>query len=159
MANFDAAFRLTLGHEGEYVNDSDDPGGETKWGISARSYPNLNIKDLRVEDAKKIYRRDFWNKAKLESVRSQIVANKLFDIAVHQGVTKAVLFAQKACNTLGTDILEDGVMGSITVEAINSFKHAVALVNVITYYRIEHYLKLAEQPSRKKYIFGWLNRA
>ncbi len=56
---FAVALEKVLAHENGYVNDPDDPGGETKFGISKRSYANLNIKDLTREQAAEIYYRDF----------------------------------------------------------------------------------------------------
>ncbi|WP_425526518.1 glycosyl hydrolase 108 family protein [Xanthomonas oryzae] len=49
-----------LSHEGGYVNDPRDPGGETQWGISKRAYPELNIRALTRDQAIEIYRRDYW---------------------------------------------------------------------------------------------------
>ena len=60
MSNFDRAFRFLIGEEGGYVNDPADPGGETKFGISKRAYPQLDIKSLTLDQAKAIYRRDYW---------------------------------------------------------------------------------------------------
>ena len=50
--SFETAFRFTLGHEGGYVDDPRDPGLETKYGISKRSYPAVDIKALTLEQAK-----------------------------------------------------------------------------------------------------------
>jgi lysozyme family protein len=58
---FDQAFTRLLGHEGGYVNNPADPGGETNWGISKRSYPQVDIKALTQQQAKWIYQRDFWD--------------------------------------------------------------------------------------------------
>ena len=58
--NFDVAFEKLIGHEGGYVNDARDPGGETKYGISKRAYPDEDIAGLTLERAKQIYRRDCW---------------------------------------------------------------------------------------------------
>lgn len=60
-SNFEAAFAIVVGVEGGYVNDPQDPGGETKYGISKRRYPNEDIKNLTLERAKFLYQRDFWN--------------------------------------------------------------------------------------------------
>ncbi len=57
---FNKAVRIILAHEGGYVNHPADPGGETNMGISKRSYPDLDIKNLTVAMAKEIYFRDFW---------------------------------------------------------------------------------------------------
>ena len=57
---FEEAFSRLMGHEGGYSNDPLDPGGETNWGISKRSYPNVDITNLTRAEAKVIYREDFW---------------------------------------------------------------------------------------------------
>ena len=57
---FDKAFEFTIGVEGGYVNDPSDPGGETKFGVSKKSYPNLDIKNLTITQAKEIYYKDYW---------------------------------------------------------------------------------------------------
>ena len=62
MSNFDDFIGRVLTHEGGYVLDPRDPGGETRWGISKRSYPHVDIKNLSRESAVGIYRRDFWDR-------------------------------------------------------------------------------------------------
>ena len=47
-----------LEHEGGYVNDPKDLGGETNFGITKRWYPDLDIKNLTKEDAIEIYKKD-----------------------------------------------------------------------------------------------------
>lgn len=81
---FDDAFDRLIGHEGGYVNDPADPGGETQWGISKRSYPHLNIRALTRADAKVIYREDFWYRIHAEMLADG-VAFQLFDFAVNSG--------------------------------------------------------------------------
>ena len=56
------AFKKVIGHEGGYVFDPDDAGGETIYGISKRAYPHLDIKELTLDDARKIYFEDYWKK-------------------------------------------------------------------------------------------------
>jgi lysozyme family protein len=60
MSVFDDLIGRVLTHEGGYVSDPRDPGGETRFGIAKRSYPNVDIKALTRDDAIAIYRRDFW---------------------------------------------------------------------------------------------------
>ncbi len=99
MADFDRAFKYLIGEEGGYVNDPADPGGETKYGISARSYPRVNIRDLTLTDAKAIYKRDFWDPLQLDQ-RQWGAALCLFDCAVNQGLTRAkALLAQVATSS------------------------------------------------------------
>lgn len=69
---------------GDYVNDARDPGGETNFGISKRSYPRVNIRDLTRDDAVAIYRRDFWDASNCDALPAKL-AVALFDCAVNQG--------------------------------------------------------------------------
>jgi lysozyme family protein len=94
MSNFERAFNLVIGEEGGYVNDPQDPGGETKFGISKRSYPNVDIKQLTLEQAKQIYKRDYWDKLFLDTQKWHI-ALLMFDCAVNQGVGAAGSFYEK----------------------------------------------------------------
>lgn len=109
--NFDAAFEKLLGHEGGYTPGKGDPGGETCWGISKRSYPLLNIARLTQQDAKTIYLSDFWTPAGCDSVPASI-AFDLFDMAVNSSVSRAVKTLQR---TVGTT--EDGKLGPMTLAA------------------------------------------
>lgn len=85
---FQQAISKVIDFEGGYVNDPNDPGGETKYGISKRAYPNLDIASLTVEDATSIYQRDYWDKIGGDSLPSPL--NFLaFDCAVNQGVERA----------------------------------------------------------------------
>ena len=99
MADFDRAFRLLIGEEGGYVNDPADPGGETKFGISKRAYPQIDIRGLTLDQAKAIYRRDYWAPLQLDA-RPWGPALCLFDCAVNQGLAKArALLAQVATSS------------------------------------------------------------
>jgi hypothetical protein len=84
------AFEYLMYHEGGYVNDKADAGGETKYGISKRSYPSLDIKNLTRDQACKIYFCDFWMKAKCEDINDKNIATKFFDLTVHTGIPQAV---------------------------------------------------------------------
>ena len=65
---FGDAIKVILKHEGGYVNDSDDPGGETNMGISKRAYPEIDIKRLTEAEATAIYYDDYWRPARVEDV-------------------------------------------------------------------------------------------
>lgn len=87
--SFDRAFEIVIGHEGGYVNDPQDPGGETKFGISKRAYPTLDIKSLTIEQAKGLYYEDYWLKAGCDHFVDDVMAMLMFDCAVNQGVERA----------------------------------------------------------------------
>ena len=150
MAKFEDAIDTVLQNEGGYVNDPNDPGGETNYGISKRTYPHVDIKNLTLEDAKAIYRRDFW---KFDGVVSQPVATKLFDAYVNMG-HQAIKLAQRL-----VDVAEDGWYGGNTEHAINEMEPS----KFLTYYRqylVNYYVNLATQrPALAKFLNGWLKRA
>ena len=74
--------------EGGYVNDPDDPGGETKYGISKKAYPKVDIKHLTLDDAVEIYKNDYWLPAKVEQLPEGL-QGQYFDMVVNQGKVKA----------------------------------------------------------------------
>ncbi len=96
---FEKAFEYVIQNEGGYVFDKNDPGGETKFGISKRSYPAL--KDLMLEDAKKIYYQDFWQKGRFEEISDNLVATQVFDLSVNLGMRAAVIVLQRALRSVG----------------------------------------------------------
>jgi lysozyme family protein len=146
--NFDKAFQVVVGLEGGYVNHPNDPGGETKFGITKKSYPNLNIQNLTIDQAKEIYKRDFWDKIYGDYLPYKI-GLLAFDAAVNHGVRSAIKILQK---TLGTT--DDGIFGDDTyTELINSDpdKFSKSFVSK----RLDFYSSLSTWPSFGK---GWTRR-
>lgn len=111
-ANFDKAFDAIVGVEGGYVNDPRDPGGETKYGISKRSYPNEDIPNLTLARAKEIYLRDFWTPIRGDELPWPL-SLFVFDGAVNHGLGAAIRTLQK---TVG--VAQDGSFGAKTVKAV-----------------------------------------
>jgi len=89
--DFDKALKFVLKWEGDYSNDPRDPGGETKYGISKRSYPELNISKLTLKQAKEIYYQNYWLKCGCDNLPYpfNIV---VFDTAVNMGRSRAIKF-------------------------------------------------------------------
>lgn len=85
---FKKSLTFTLKWEGGYVNDADDPGGETKWGISKRAYPEVDIKNLTPELASELYFRDYWVRSGCQEL-SFPFNTAVFDTAVNCGVGRA----------------------------------------------------------------------
>lgn len=112
--NFDQCFERLLGHEGGYVNNPADPGGETKFGISRRAYPGEDIKCLTVERAKAIYLRDYWGPAGCDAVPEELRFD-LLDLAVNSGPHMAVVLLQRVVGEA-----QDGILGPRTLRAAQS---------------------------------------
>jgi lysozyme family protein len=110
--NYDEAFTALIGHEGGYVNDQRDPGGETKYGISKRAYPDVDIASLTIEQAKAIYKRDYWDRARCDEL-PPAVAFQVFDTAVNSGIGQAIRFLQRAVG-----VADDGQVGPLTINAV-----------------------------------------
>lgn len=146
--NFDEAFDRLIDHEGGYVNSRADPGGETKFGISKRSYPQENIAALTLERARLIYLRDFWGPCGADALPDAIKFH-VFDLAVNSGVTAAIRILQRAA---GTSI--DGVLGPRTLKAVQSMP-APRLIARINGARLAFMAELPQWPSFGR---GWARR-
>lgn len=145
---FDLMFDRLIDHEGGYVNNPEDPGGETKWGISKRSYPNLIISKLTRDQAKDIYRRDFWNRINADKLKDGI-AFQLFDFAVNSGIETAVRYFQRA---LG--VADDGHWGPISQKAADETSES-DMIMMLNAERLEFMTKLNNWPNASR---GWARR-
>ncbi len=163
---FDIAVRFVLDHEGGYVNDPRDPGGETKWGISRRAFPELNIAALTESEARNIYRVRYWQELGLdEPAIPGAVAIAVMDAAVNMGPSPAVKLLQDACNLLGCELRRDGDLGPKSRDAVRKLvsceaDRAVMLAILITSRRARYYLLLARlYPGKyQRFLYGWLRR-
>ncbi len=116
---------------GGYGIDPNDPGGETKWGISQKAFPQLDIKNLTLEKAKDIYLTDYWNPCHCDELPSQF-AIAMFDCGVNQGTGAARRLLQMA---LGVRV--DGNIGSYTIKA--AFQASQRKVKLFLAHRLAEY--------------------
>ena len=157
---FELIIEQTLAHEGGYSNNSSDIGGETKYGISKRSYPNIDIKNLTLEQAKVIYKRDFWDNQEYSRIEDISLASKIFDLGVNVGTKNAVILLQRALKANGFKSLEDdGLYGQATIDAVKNTDSKKVLISLRSeaagYYRG----LVTTNQSQKVFLKGWLNRA
>jgi len=152
---FDEIIETVLEHEGGYVNDPDDAGGETKYGIAKRWYPDVDIKNLTKEHAKKIYHKDYWLKGKCDKVPSQL-RHIYFDMCVNFGRGGAVKVLQEAANSKNKNKIEvDGGIGPNTLKAIQN----VSLDRVRAYRVLRFANIVIQKPKQEKFWLGWFRRA
>ncbi|OJX04566.1 MAG: hypothetical protein BGO72_21375 [Burkholderiales bacterium 70-64] len=147
-APFDLAFDRLIGHEGGYVNDPDDPGGETKWGISKRSYPHLDIAALTREEAREIYLRDFWSRINADRLPFSI-AYQLLDFAINSGIETAVRYFQRA---LG--VADDGWWGPRSQGRADATSET-DMVMLLNAERLDFMTRLRNWPNHGR---GWARR-
>lgn len=155
MADFEAAFEKTMRHEGGYSNDGTDRGGETKYGISKKAYPALNIKALTLDVAKSIYRMDYWDRIRGDRIDAQEIAEAIFDMAVNLGVAKACALAQEAAGISPAD----GIMGTRSIGALNNATPDIFLA-FFSLRVIARYVDICTRlPDQKRFLLGWVRRA
>ncbi|MBK6594356.1 MAG: glycoside hydrolase family 108 protein [Burkholderiales bacterium] len=146
---FDQVFDKLINHEGGYVFNPHDPGGETKFGISKRSYPHLDIHSLTLADAKTIYRRDFWDRAQCDKMHPDL-AFDLFDGAVNSGIGQAIRWLQRAVG-----VADDGVVGPLTLASINRENDTSAIRARYSGHRLDFMTRLSTWDVFGK---GWARR-
>lgn len=145
---FAQVFDRTLGHEGNYSNNPNDPGGETKYGISKRAYPNLVIKKLTEEDAFNIYQRDFWNRIGADKLPDG-VAYQLFDFAINSGIETSIRYFQRS---LG--VADDGFFGPVSFARAAIVSESDMIMN-LNAERLDYMTRLKNWPKFGK---GWARR-
>lgn len=153
QSNFDRAADFVLEQEGGYVFDPSDPGGETKYGISRRSHPDIeDIKELTIEDAKKIYKEEYWDPIRGDELPYP-AALAFFDFAINSGVRSATLCIQ---GVLG--VRQDGRIGRVTMAALSEFPNT-HVAQKICKSRAEFVIRLNNvRPGMTKFLVGWLKR-
>lgn len=168
MANFDVAYNIVAGHEGGYQNNPADVGnfnsnGElvgTNWGIAAFTYeawlgfpPSASdMMNMTQQEARQIYKANFWDDIQGDNILNQSVANIFFDGRVNHGKTGTRLMQE----VLG--LVQDGIVGPITLGTINTTDSHL-LYNAYKERRIDFYHQLVNNnPTFSVFLNGWLSR-
>lgn len=149
---FDEIFERVIGHEGGYVNNPADPGGETNWGVTlttarANGYTGRMI-DMTKEQAKEIYAKAFWQRVQGDKLHPAITF-QLFDACVNHGIGNGVRMLQRAVG-----VLDDGAIGPVTIKAASAMDPA-SLVLAFNAERLEFYTRLKTFSTFGR---GWVNR-
>ena len=144
---FEKAVEMVIELEGGYSNDAKDPGGETKFGISKRAHPHVDIKNLSLDEAKGIYARDYWHKVHGDKLPWPL-SLCVFDAAVNQGPTAAVMLLQK---TLA--VPQDGLIGPETLKAA-----AKASKETCSRFMAHRAVRYAGNANFSSYGHGWMAR-
>jgi len=162
--NFLRAFKEIISIEGGYTNNIHDRGGETKYGISKRAYPNLDIKNLTLDKAKQIYYNDYWFDIKLDYIDNYNIQLELFDTAVNMGQYKAQTILQESLNLLNRnernfkDLAVDGIIGKNTILAYNKVDKKI-LYKVLNGLQFMNYVRIVERDKTQEVFFnGWMVR-
>ena len=170
---FEAAIKTVLEHEGGFVDDPDDPGGATDFGISLRFLQSqgelgdidrdgyIDVDDVRAlnrQDAIHLYRIAFWDRYRYAELPAAIGA-KLLDLAVNMGPRQAHLCLQRALGACGFRLAEDGVLGPATRAAAGAPPERALLAAMRSEAGGFYRALVAARPNFTKYLDGWLRRA
>lgn len=153
MSKFHEIIQIVLKHEGGYVNDPTDRGGETKFGISKRAHPNEDIKNLTREQAIEMYRRDYWIPSRAEQLPEQL-QSLYFDMVVNHGQQNAVTILQRACKARDSRVKIDGLIGPQTI----GVAQRVELDRLVSYRTLFFAYIIFRRPGQEKFWFGWFQR-
>lgn len=185
MADFNIALKLTLGHEGGYSDDPNDPGGETIFGIARKknpdwdgwalvdnfkkdpkNFPKNALEDSAVMSHRNVfYKKRYWDIHLLDTVTSQDIANELFDTGINLGTGKAASFLILALDLLNrggkdyADIPEDGKIDAPDIAVLNAHKRPQNALKALNGLQFMHYFNITRNnPAFETYFNGWLNR-
>jgi len=161
LTNFDQAVTQVLEAEGGFVNNPNDAGKATNFGITLailKEYRKKDVtvedvKNLKVEEAKAIYKSVFWDPMKLDQIQSLKLAKTLFNLCVNMGPSQASKFLQRALK-----VKDDGVIGPKTIAAANGLPESKACLEVIKQAQIFYIHLVENKPSQITFLEGWINR-
>ncbi len=156
--SFKDAFDVLMSIEGGYQHDPNDFGGETKFGISKRSYPHLDIFNLRIEQAEAIYYHDFWLLFHLDRVLDPKVATQLLLIVTNCSPQTSGTIVQKAINRVMGNVKVDGIIGTQTISALNNVSQ-LHLEDALRVEMVKFYIHRVSIDKTQKVNFeGWIRR-
>jgi lysozyme family protein len=169
MASFDKVIPSILAHEGGFVDDPDDPGGVTNFGITLpwlKQFEPLadrsTIVNMKVEEAKSRYYDYIWKRLGYDRFGTDAAAEKVMDMAVNFGEQRGHELAQAAANSLipiTHQLKIDGDLGPKSFSAMNALDQKL-FIEKMKALAAERYNRIVlKRPTSLKYLKNWLRRA
>lgn len=172
MSSFQDAFDILIHWEGPtFTDDPDDPGGATRYGITLRllqefldgrgrgdTAKTADIQDMSLERARIIWREMFWDKWGYGDIIDSETAAAVFLASTNLGPRAAHKAAQRALRCVGASVTEDGLLGPITLAALNQAPASEVVAALRSEVAGIHRLIADRFPERRKFLAGWLNR-
>lgn len=167
MADINKSFPYLALNEGGFVDDPDDTGGMTCFGIThadlarwrGKSVTEADMRALTLDEAKRIYFYWWWVPLCLDRVENQNVATCIFDIAVSRGIAASVKYLQNALKGRGSSVKVDGIIGPQTLFSINHDAANAIIWEMSTLVRDDYVLIANSRPRYQKFLKGWTARA
>ena len=174
--DLDAEIAKLIDREGGYVNDPNDAGGETNFGITefvarANGYHGA-MQEMTRQTAEFIYKARYWHGPHIDRVNdlSVPIAAELFDTGVNMGTATAARFLQRALNAFNShgalwpEITVDGAIGALTLHALRTFLARrwvdggeAVMVRTLNCLQGARYIELGEANQKNEsFVFGWM---
>lgn len=172
MGNYEKALKVGFCHEGGLSDIKDDPGGLTSFGISLRFLKDYGIDldndgdidsgdilSITQQKSAELYLKYFWLPGHCQDISEYPISEKMFDICINTGISRASKLIQVAANNLGAKLAVDGVLGPVSIKTINNLD-CKKLLNQICLEQAKFYKNLVQnKPKSAKFLSGWLVRA
>ena len=164
---FDEIIEEVLEAEGGFVNDPDDKGGATNFGVTQQSYSNFlgspasvdDVRNMTREEAKECYKKDFWIPAKVDRLPDNL-KHLYFDMVVNMGRRNAGKILQQAVNTKkNSAVLDvDGIIGSGSLSQIPDLTLNDVLVERAMFFANNCFegSRFAKRTRQNKFLRGWI---
>lgn len=162
MTSFDTAMSVVLNHEGGFINNPDDKGGPTNFGITEpalATYKGMivspqDIINLTKDEAVLIYKQEYWDKMKLDQLKSTALSTIIMDLAVLRGVPTVVRDLQ---HILALPM--DGIMGPQTINTVNfSIVPRFIGLQLIKMSQMSFSTICQREVSQLEFLPNWLSR-
>lgn len=170
-SRFYFAFNALVAHEGDYCTGKNDPGGQTKYGITQRDLTDIyktlglpeDVKHLTSDYAKIYYKAIWWDKYNYNAINSLAMVTKIMDMCVNIGQNQGCVLLQNACNSIGYNLKVDGVMGDKTIGAVNEIslhdRESDLLDALCEEQKAFYELIITQHPNLISFKSGWIKRA
>jgi len=180
MVSYDLAFAYMQKNEGGLVDNPQDPGGITNFGLSLRFLKSLPLSDLQkyginyppnaddirsltIDKVKPLYHDFFWSEARFAELSNQDLANYLFDASVNLGISPAIKALQRALWSAlqcKDTLKDDGILGDITLNMLKDhYTISYRILSALRSERASEYRVINAQDNKPEFLAGWLDRA
>jgi lysozyme family protein len=163
VAEFNEAIEYVFENEGGLVDNTNDHGGITNFGITLSmliSYRNkqcsdVDIKNLTQDEAKRIYESFFWDRLHISGLK-QPIATAILDTAINQGQVVAIKLAQ---HCLGSSILADGIMGVETLNSLDKVNSELFIYSYVGMLQDRYVDFCINATNQLVFLKGWMRRS
>lgn len=166
-SKFESIIDKNLEHEGGYVNNKNDRGGETKYGITKSFMEDYKyalpggkailIKDLTIDDAKKLYKA-MWDRYNIGHIRKKDLAYVIYDYMINTNAHTVAKRVQAILNKRGAGLNVDGHVGEKSLNAIHNSDYKWLMDEILKDRYYNYREQVRKSSTQREFYAGWINR-